>query len=116
MSKRGWILFLALGLLWGMPYLLIRIAVTAIDPAVMAGARTLLGALLLLPVALHRKALGPVFAPGKWQWLVAFTLIEISLPWWLLGHAETRLNSSTEGLLIAVVPLFAALIIAKMGH
>jgi drug/metabolite transporter (DMT)-like permease len=116
MSKRGWILFLALGLLWGMPYLLIRIAVTAIDPAVMAGARTLLGALLLLPVALHRKALGPVFAPGKWQWLVAFTLIEISLPWWLLGHAETRLNSSTAGLLIAVVPLFAALIIAKLGH
>lgn len=116
MSKRGWILFLALGLLWGMPYLLIRIAVESIDPAVMAGARTLLGTLLLLPVALHRKALGPAFAPGKWQWLLAFTLIEISLPWWLLGHAETRLNSSTAGLLIAVVPLFAALIIAKMGH
>jgi drug/metabolite transporter (DMT)-like permease len=116
MSKRGWILFLALGLLWGMPYLLIRIAVESIDPAVMAGARTLLGALLLLPVALHRKALAPAFAPGKWQWLLAFTLIEISLPWWLLGHAETRLNSSTAGLLIAVVPLFAALIIAKLGH
>src|SRR3954471_14895938 len=86
MSKRGWILFLSLGVLWGMPYLLIRIAVAHIDPVVMAGSRTLLGALLLLPLALHRKALGPAFR--KWGWLVAFTLIEISIPWWLLGHAE----------------------------
>jgi drug/metabolite transporter (DMT)-like permease len=114
MSKRGWILFLSLGLLWGMPYLLIRIAVGEIDPLVVAGARTLLGALLLLPVALHRNALAPAFR--KWKWLLAFTLIEISVPWVLLGHAETRLNSSTAGLLIAVVPLFAAVIVTKLGH
>jgi drug/metabolite transporter (DMT)-like permease len=114
MSKRGWILFLSLGLLWGMPYLLIRIAVGEIDPLVVAISRTLLGSLLLLPLALHRKALAPAFA--HWKWLLAFTLIEISLPWWLLGHAETRLNSSTAGLLIAVVPLFAALIVTRLGH
>ncbi len=114
MSKRGWLLFLSLGLLWGMPYLLIRIAVAEIDPLVMAGARTLLGALLLLPLALHRSALAPAFR--HWKWLLTFTLIEISLPWWLLGHAETRLNSSTAGLLIAVVPLFAALIVTRLGH
>jgi drug/metabolite transporter (DMT)-like permease len=114
MSKRGWLLFLALGLLWGMPYLLIRIAVQEIDPLVMAGTRTLMGALLLLPVAWHRNALAPAFA--KWKWLVAFTIIEISIPWLLLGHAETHLNSSTAGLLIAVVPLFAALIVTRLGH
>ena len=114
MSKRGWLLFLALGLLWGMPYLLIRIAVQEIDPLVMAGTRTLMGALLLLPVAWHRNALAPAFA--KWKWLLAFTVIEISIPWLLLGHAETRLNSSTAGLLIAVVPLFAALIVTRLGH
>lgn len=114
MSKRGWILFLSLGLLWGMPYLLIRIAVGEIDPLVVAGSRTLLGSLLLIPVALHRNAMAPAFR--KWKWLLAFTLIEISLPWWMLGHAETRLNSSTAGLLIAVVPLFAAIIISKLGH
>jgi drug/metabolite transporter (DMT)-like permease len=114
MSKRGWILFVSLGLLWGMPYLLIRIAVGEIDPLVVAGSRTLLGSLLLIPLALHRNALAPAFR--KWKWLLAFTLIEISLPWWMLGHAETRLNSSTAGLLIAVVPLFAALVISKLGH
>jgi drug/metabolite transporter (DMT)-like permease len=114
MTKRGWILFIALGMLWGMPYLLIRIAVGAIDPLVVAGSRTLIGALLLLPVALRRNELAG--GVRKWRWLLAYTLIEINVPWLLLGHAETRLNSSTAGLLIAVVPLFAALIVTKLGH
>ena len=114
MSKRGWILFLSLGVLWGMPYLLIRIAVAEFDPLVVAGTRTLIGSLLLLPIALHRKELAPAFR--KWKWLLAFTLVEITFPWVLLGHAETKLNSSTAGLLIAAVPLIAAVIITRLGH
>jgi drug/metabolite transporter (DMT)-like permease len=114
MTRRGWLLFIALGVLWGMPYLLIRIAVSAVDPLVVAGTRTLIGALLLLPVAWHQKTLVAGFR--KWQWLLSYTLVEICVPWLLLGHAETRLNSSTAGLLLAVVPLFAALIVTKLGH
>ena len=114
MTKRGWVLFIALGVLWGMPYLLIRIAVSAVDPLVVAGSRTLIGVLLLLPIAWHRKAVLAGFR--RWQWLLAYTLIEINIPWLLLGHAETRLNSSTAGLLLAVVPLFTALIVTKLGH
>ena len=114
MTRRGWILFGVMGVLWGMPYLLIRIAVATIDPLVVAGSRTLIGALLLLPVALHRNALAAAFR--HWPWLLAFTLIEISIPWVMLGHAERRLNSSTAGLLIAIVPLFAAIIVSRLGH
>src|SRR4029450_5231463 len=114
MTKRGWLLFIALGVLWGMPYLLIRIAVGSMDPLMVAASRTLIGALLLLPVALHRNALAEAFR--NWKWLLAFTLIEISIPWVLLGHAETRLNSSTAGLLIAIVPLFAALTVSRLRH
>jgi drug/metabolite transporter (DMT)-like permease len=114
MTNRGWALFLALGVIWGMPYLLIRIAVETIDPLVVAFGRTLIGALLLLPVAIHRNALAPAFR--RWKVLLAFTLVEISGPWLLLGHAETRLNSSTAGLLVAMVPLIAAVIMARLGH
>jgi drug/metabolite transporter (DMT)-like permease len=114
MSKRGWALFLSLGLVWGMPYLLIRIAVAEIDPLVVAFSRTLIGALLLLPIAWHRAALTPAYA--KWKWLIAFALVEINVPWLLLGHAERHLNSSTAGLLVAVVPLMAAVINAWLGH
>src|SRR5262245_55771420 len=114
MTRRGLILFIVLGVLWGMPYLLIRIAVGTVDPLIVAGSRTFIGALLLLPVALHRNALWA--AIRNWKWLLAFTLIEISVPWVLLGHAETRLNISPAGLLIAIVPLFAAVIVSRLGH
>jgi drug/metabolite transporter (DMT)-like permease len=114
MSRRGWILFLALSVIWGMPYLLIRIAVKDIDPLVVAFGRTLIGALILLPIALRTQALAPVFR--RWKPLLLFTVVEISGPWLLLGHAEKRLTSSTAGMLIAVVPLLAAVILTVLGH
>jgi drug/metabolite transporter (DMT)-like permease len=114
MSKRGWALFLTMSVIWGVPYLLIRIAVEDVDPLVVAFGRTLIGALILLPIALHTRALVP--ALRRWKPLLLYTAGEISAPWLLLGHAETRLTSSTAGLLIAVVPLIAAVIVTKLGH
>jgi drug/metabolite transporter (DMT)-like permease len=114
MTRRGWLLFGILGVIWGVPYLLIKIAVRDLDPAVVAFGRTFLGALLLLPIALRRRALGPVLR--RWRWLLFYTLVEIVGPWWLLGHAETRLNSSTASLLIAIVPLLAAVLTAAVNR
>lgn len=114
MTRRGWLLFAAMSVIWGVPYLLIKIAVSDVDPLVVAFGRTLIGAVLLLPIALYRRALGPVFR--RWKVLLFYTVVEISGPWLLLGHAETRLNSSTAGLLLAVVPMIAAVILTAMGH
>lgn len=114
MSRRGWLLFGALGLLWGIPYLFIRIAVAEIDPVVLAFGRTVLGGLVLLPFALRAGALRRAWV--HWRWILVFAGIEIVVPWVLLGHAETRLNSSTTGLLIAMVPIVAALIVHIAGH
>ena len=113
MTRRGWILFIALSLIWGVPYLMIRVAVTDLSPVVVAGGRTTLGALLLLPFALFRRELGPAFR--RWRVLLVYTAVEIVGPWLLLGMAETRLNSSTTGLLIAVVPLIAAVLVTSLG-
>jgi len=112
MTRRGWVLFTALSVIWGVPYLMIKVAVAEIDPVAVAFGRTFIASLLLLPIALHQKALRPVFA--RWKWLLLYTLVEIVGPWWLLGHAETRLNSSTAGLLLAVVPLIAAVILVVL--
>jgi drug/metabolite transporter (DMT)-like permease len=114
MSRRAWWLFLALGVIWGIPYLLIRIAVADMPPVFVAFARTLIGALLLLPLAASRGALRPVLR--RWKPLLVFTLVEISAPWWLLGYAETRINSSTAGLLIATVPVLTAGLLALNGR
>ena len=114
MSLRGWLLFLALGVIWGVPYLLIRLAVDDFSPVFVAFARTLVGALLLLPIAAGRGMLRPVLR--RWKPLLAFTVVEISLPWWLLGYAEIRISSSMAGLLIAAVPVLTAGILAISGR
>ncbi|HEY5978020.1 MAG TPA: DMT family transporter [Microlunatus sp.] len=114
MTRRGWLLFATLSLFWGIPYLFIRIAVTELDPVVVAFGRTALGALLLLPFALRSKALHPL--RPHWRWLLLYTGLEIVGPWVLLGHAETRLTSSTTGLLIAMVPIVAAIILTVTGQ
>jgi drug/metabolite transporter (DMT)-like permease len=102
-SRRAVVLFVALSLAWGIPYLLIKVAVAEITPAALVLSRTVLAAALLLPVALARGAVVPVLR--RWKWLVAFMMAEIAVPWVALGSAEQRLPSSTTGLLIAAVPL-----------
>jgi drug/metabolite transporter (DMT)-like permease len=114
MTRRGWLLFVTLGIIWGIPYLFIRVAVVDFDPVVVAFGRTALGALLLLPLAIRSGALKPLLP--YWRVLLVYTGVEIVGPFVLLGHAETRLNSSTTGLLIALVPMVAAVILTVMGH
>jgi drug/metabolite transporter (DMT)-like permease len=114
MTRRGWLLFLTLGVFWGMPYLFIRVAVTDFDPIVVAFGRTAIATLLLLPLALKARALRPLLP--HWKILLLYTAVEIIGPWVLLGHAEQRLNSSTTGLLIAMVPMVAAIILTVTGH
>jgi drug/metabolite transporter (DMT)-like permease len=113
-TRRGWVLFATLSVFWGIPYLFIRIAVAELDPVEVAFGRTALGALVLLPLALRAKALRPLLT--HWRWLLVYTGVEIVGPWVLIGHAETRLTSSTTGLLIAMVPIVAAIILTVAGH
>lgn len=108
MSKRGWILFAVMGVIWGIPYLLIKVAVDEIAPSTLVLARTAIAALLLMPVALARgqvRALLP-----HWKPLALFAVVEICVPWLMLGFAEQQISSSLTGLLIAAVPLVGALL------
>jgi drug/metabolite transporter (DMT)-like permease len=102
-SRRAVLLFLALGVAWGIPYLLIKVAVDELSPAELVLARTGMAALVLMPIALARNAVRPLLP--YWHWMLVFAGIEIAIPWVLLNSAETRLPSSTTGLLIAAVPL-----------
>jgi drug/metabolite transporter (DMT)-like permease len=109
MSRRGWVLFLAMGVIWGVPYLLIKVAVEEISPSVLVLGRTLLAGALLLPLAASRGHLKPLLP--YWRPIAAFAAIEICVPWLLLGVAEQRLSSSLTGLLIAGVPLVGATLV-----
>jgi drug/metabolite transporter (DMT)-like permease len=94
--------------IWGVPYLFIKVAVEEISPSTLVLARTALAALLLLPIAAARNQLRPLLP--YWAPLLVFAAIEIAIPWVLLGVAEQTVSSSLTGLLIAAVPLVGAAI------
>jgi drug/metabolite transporter (DMT)-like permease len=114
MSRRGWVLFGALSLIWGIPYLLIRIAVRDFSPPTLVFIRTGAAGLAFLPFLLRRDVLRSLW--DHWRPLVAYTIVEVAVPWLLLSSAEQRLTSSLSGLLIATVPLIAILLSWATGH
>jgi drug/metabolite transporter (DMT)-like permease len=113
MTRRGAALFAAMCVIWGIPYLLIKVAVDELSPATLVLARTAIAALLLLPIAAARDELRPLY---RYRLpILAFAAIEIAIPWMLLGVAEQEVSSSLTGLLIAAVPLVGAVIARTTG-
>ncbi|WP_088283402.1 DMT family transporter [Kineosporia sp. A_224] len=108
MTRRGWLLFAALSVVWGTPYLFIKIAVEHLEPAYVVGTRVALAAVVLLPFAAARGQLRPLVP--HWRWVAAFAAVEIAVPFGCLGFAETRISSGLTGLLVAAVPLMGALL------
>ena len=104
-SRKGWVLFAVMCVVWGIPYLFIKVAVGEVAVPVVVFARTATGAVLLLPLALRSGELAMLRA--HWRPLAAFATLEMIVPWGLLSQAERKLPSSLAGLLIAAVPIIS---------
>lgn len=115
MTARGWFLFSLMGVVWGIPYLMIKVAVDApLSPSMVVFTRCALGAVLLLPFAIRQ---GGLLRTIRTHWLpmLAFACIEIIGPWFTLTDAERHLSSSTAGLLIAGVPIVGVVLARFFG-
>jgi drug/metabolite transporter (DMT)-like permease len=108
MSRKGLLLFLIAGTAWGMPYLFIRIAVEDFSTWTIVFTRVIIGAAVLIPIAVYRKALLP--ALKAWKYVLAYAALEMIGPWFLITEAERVINSGLAGLLVATVPFFGLLI------
>jgi drug/metabolite transporter (DMT)-like permease len=107
MTARAWVLFAVVSVVWGLPYFFIKVAVRELDPTVIVFARTVLCAVVLLPLAARRGLLGPVLR--RWRAVLLLAAVEIIVPFLLITYGEQRISSSLAGLLIAALPLVVAL-------
>ncbi len=107
-------LFAAVSVIWGVPYLFIKIAVDELSPSVVAWSRLAIAAVVLLPLAWRLGALRGLAA--RWRILTVFAAVEMAIPWQLLGFGEVRVSSSLTAILIAAVPLFVALLALRFDH
>jgi drug/metabolite transporter (DMT)-like permease len=113
-SARGWVLFASVSVLWGVPYLFIKLAIEDMSPSFVAWSRLLLSAAVLLPVAWKLGALRGL--GERWRILAAFAAVEMAIPWPLIGFGELHISSSFAAILIAAVPLFVALLALRFDH
>jgi drug/metabolite transporter (DMT)-like permease len=113
-SARGWALFAAVSVIWGTPYLFIKIAVDEMTPGFVAWSRIALGAAVLLPVAWKLGALKGLHK--RWRALLAFAVVEMAIPWPLIGFGEERVSSSVTAILIAALPLVVAFLALRFDH
>jgi len=113
-SARGWSLFIAVSLIWGIPYLLIKLALNGgMTPATLAEGRIVLAAALLLAVAARRGTLPAL--RGRLAWIALFGLVEIAAPFLLIAAGESRAPSSLAAIVIATVPLITAVLTLQLA-
>src|SRR6266511_4327400 len=109
MTARAWTLFVLSSVIWGVPYLFIKVAVDAgVPPAFVAWSRIVLAAALLLPLAIRRKALrGLRDRAGA---IFGYTASEVAVPFVLISIGEQYITSSLTAILVATMPLMVALL------
>lgn len=116
MSRKSALIFGLVGFLWGIPYLFIKVAVdeeTGYSPAIVVFGRVLIGAAILLPLALRDRSIFAALRGGKY--VAFYALLEMVIPWILIGTAEQKISSGLAGLLIASVPIWSNLITYFQG-
>ncbi len=113
MSRRALFHFAISGFFWGIPYLLMKVAVEDIPPAVIVCGRVLIGASILIPIALHQKVL--MDAIRGWRYVLPYAIFEMMIPWILITNAEKKISSGLAGLLIATVPIWSTIFASING-
>lgn len=113
MSKRGWLLFALIGILWGVPYLFMKVAVEELSIAVIVFARLAIGATLLMVIALRQRAL--VKLRPYLKYILFYAVLEMVIPWTLITNAQRELSSGVVALLVATVPIWATLFAHHTG-
>ena len=116
MSRKSALIFALVGFLWGVPYLFIKVAVdeeNGYAPAIVVFGRVLIGAAILIPLAIKDRS---IFAALRGiKYVAVYALLEMVIPWILIGTAEQKISSGLAGLLIASVPIWSNLITYFQG-
>jgi drug/metabolite transporter (DMT)-like permease len=115
MNNRAWAAFAAMSVIWGLPYLFIKVAVDeGVSPAFLSFARCVMAAAVLLGLAWRAGAIGSL--RGSWRWVALYALVEVALPFPLIAAGEQRVSSSLAAIMIACVPLLVALLAIRFDR
>jgi len=113
MTRKSWIQFAFVGFLWGIPYLLMKVAVADIPPPLIVAGRTFIGAAILIPIAIKKNTLKDAIKGIRY--VAPYAVLEMVGPWILITNAEKEISSGLAGLLVATVPIFSTIFSSLRG-
>jgi drug/metabolite transporter (DMT)-like permease len=115
MSPRAWAAFAGVSILWGIPYLFIKVAVDdGVPPVFLAWVRVTLGAAVLLALAARAGLLASL--RGRGRMIALYAVIEIALPFPLIAEGERHVSSSLAAILISAVPMIIAILALRFDR
>ena len=114
-SRSDWLIFLALGFMWGSSYLFIKIAVADFGTFTLVALRLAIGAALLWTVV---RLAGQKLPRDRrvYGHLVVMAVVNIALPFLLITWAERSVESALAAVLTSIVPLFVAVLAPLFIH
>jgi len=113
MTRKSWIHFGIVGFLWGIPYLLMKVAVADIPPPLIVAGRTFIGAAILIPIAIKKNTFKDAIKGIRY--VAPYAVLEMVGPWILITNAEKDISSGLAGLLVATVPIFSTIFSSLRG-
>jgi drug/metabolite transporter (DMT)-like permease len=115
MTRRAWLAFAAVSVLWGIPYLFIKYAEQGgLTPSTIAWGRVTLAATILLAFAWRGHSLAAL--RGRWRWLTAYAFFEVCIPFPMIAVGEQHVASSLTAIIIASVPLIGTVLALRFDH
>jgi drug/metabolite transporter (DMT)-like permease len=111
MNSRQTAALVTIASIWGASFLFIKVLIDdGVEPLGVSAGRTLLGALVLVPLALRRGPSSFRLPPRTWAGLAILGLVQFAIPWTLFGIAEKHAPSGVASIANATNPLWAALL------
>jgi drug/metabolite transporter (DMT)-like permease len=114
-GRRSWVLVVVLGAVWGVSFLLTTIAIRDLSVPVVSLLRTGVGTLVLLPIALARRALSGL-TRRHLRPILTLGVVQLAGPFLLIGYAQRDVDSGLAGILVASTPLWTALLAVRFDH
>ena len=100
---KSWSILIALALVWGSSYILMKKALIVFEPMELAGLRILISSLFFLPFFIKNFK---KIVWQNWKYYLIIGLLGSGFPALLFAFAQTKLNSSLTGILSSLTPLF----------
>jgi drug/metabolite transporter (DMT)-like permease len=113
-TRRAWIQMSVLAALWGASYMFIKVALDDVSPFIVVWVRLVLAALVLLPIAYRRGALGEL--RPHLATVLFLSIVQVAAPFLLITFGEKHIASSLAGILVASAPIFTALLAIRLDR